>query len=287
MSLDRLNLSPWDGLSLLNREAEVRDPESIRSAWADDSALLLQLDFDSQFVLDPFGIPAVGELTDDIAYLGRIDGVPWFAQRVEELDGVTIRDSRLTDLQYQVVSAGLAVLNWIGNTRFCTMCGGQLRRTHGGFAAVCSMCGREHFPRTDPAIIVAVLDPADRIFLAHQTTWAQHRVSILAGFIEAGESAENALYREVAEEAKLQIDAYRFLGSQPWPFSRSLMLAYVARSDSTGRVDQVELEWGNWYSRAEVDAGLAAGKLILPGPGSIAAHVIGAWRNRTLPAPEG
>ncbi len=287
MSLDRLNLSPWDGLSLLNREAEVRDPESIRSAWADDSALLLQLDFDSQFVLDPFGIPAVGELTDDIAYLGRIDGVPWFAQRVEELDGVTIRDSRLTDLQYQGVSAGLAVLNWIGNTRFCTMCGGQLRRTHGGFAAVCSMCGREHFPRTDPAIIVAVLDPADRIFLAHQTTWAQHRVSILAGFIEAGESAENALYREVAEEAKLQIDAYRFLGSQPWPFSRSLMLAYVARSHSTGRVDQVELEWGNWYSRAEVDAGLAAGKLILPGPGSIAAHVIGAWRNRTLPAPEG
>ena len=287
MSLDRLNLSPWDGLSLLNREAEVRDPESIPSAWADDSALLLQLDFDSQFVLDPFGIPAVGELTDDIAYLGRIDGVPWFAQRVEELDGVTIRDSRLTDLQYQVVSAGLAVLNWIGNTRFCTMCGGQLRRTHGGFAAVCSMCGREHFPRTDPAIIVAVLDPADRIFLAHQTTWAQHRVSILAGFIEAGESAENALYREVAEEAKLQIDAYRFLGSQPWPFSRSLMLAYVARSHSTGRVDQVELEWGNWYSRAEVDAGLAAGKLILPGPGSIAAHVIGAWRNRTLPAPEG
>jgi len=238
-------------------------------------------------VLDPFGTPAVGELTDDIAYLGRIDGVPWFAQRVEELDGVTIRDSRLTDLQYQVVSAGLAVLNWIGNTRFCTMCGGQLRRTHGGFAAVCSMCGREHFPRTDPAIIVAVLDPADRIFLAHQTTWAQHRVSILAGFIEAGESAENALYREVAEEAKLQIDAYRFLGSQPWPFSRSLMLAYVARSHSTGRVDQVELEWGNWYSRAEVDAGLAAGKLILPGPGSIAAHVIGAWRNRTLPAPEG
>ena len=65
------------------------------------------------------------------------------------------------------------------------------------------------------------------------------------------------------------------------------MLAYVARSHSTGRVDQVELEWGNWYSRAEVDAGLAAGKLILPGPGSIAAHVIGAWRNRTLPAPEG
>ena len=79
MSLDRLNLSPWDGLSLLNREAEVRDPESIRSAWADDSALLLQLDFDSQFVLDPFGIPAVGELTDDIAYLGRIDGVPWLS----------------------------------------------------------------------------------------------------------------------------------------------------------------------------------------------------------------
>ncbi len=110
------------------------------------------------------------------------------------------------------------MLNWTGNTRFCARCGAGSWADHGRFRRAVRCASASIFPRTDPAIIVAVLDQADRIFLAHQTTWAQHRVSILAGFIEAGESAENALYREVAEEAQFEIDAYRFLGSQPWPF---------------------------------------------------------------------
>ena len=286
MSLTRFNLPPWDGRALLDRDAEERDPDLIRNAWAEADARLLQVDLDSRFTIEPFGVPTTGELSDDIAFLGRVDGASWFAQRVEQVDGITIRDDRLSDLQYQVVSAALAVLNWHKNTRFCPRCGGQLRYINGGFAAVCVICGREHFPRTDPAIIVAVLDQDDRIFLAHQSVWAVNRVSILAGFIEAGESAENALHREVAEEAKLKIDACRFLGSQPWPFSRSLMLAYVARSHSSGQVDQVELEWGHWYSRADVDRAVSAGRLNLPGPGSIAAQVIEAWRDGTLPAPE-
>ncbi len=287
MSPSRLSLPPWDRRALLDRDVEDRDPESVQRAWAEDTARLLRVDFESRFTLDPFGIPTTGELPDDVAFLGRVGGVAWFAQRVDRIEGgATIRDFRLNDLQYQTVSAGLAVLNWHQNTRFCPRCGGQLRYTRGGFVAACVICGREHFPRTDPAIIVAVLDQSDRLFLAHQSVWAKNRVSILAGFIEAGESAENALYREVAEEAKLEIEAYRFLGSQPWPFSRSLMLGYVARSHSSGQVDRVELEWGNWYSRNDVDRGVATGALNLPGPGSIAAQVISAWRTGTLPAPE-
>lgn len=287
MSFTRLNLSPWDGPSALNRRADHREPEVIRRAWQDESAQVIELDPESRFVLEPFGVQASGELSDDLAYLGEIEGTQWFARRVDAIDdGVTIRDARLTDMQYQVVSAGLAVLNWIANSQYCPRCGGPLLRTHGGFAAVCNDCGREHFPRTDPAIIVAVLDPDDRIFLAHQMTWAANRVSILAGFVEAGESAENALYREVQEEARLDIAGYRFLGSQPWPFSRSLMLGYVARSRSAGQVDGVELEWGRWYSRDDIDRGVADGTVILPGPGSIAAQIIGAWRQGTLPAPE-
>lgn len=283
----RIDLRPWDGPSVLDRSIDRRDEQSLRLAWADPRTRVLQLDPQSRFSHDPFGSAPVGELDETIAYLGRVGGVPWFAQRVEGIEGATIRDAGLSELQYQLVSAGLAILNWADSTRYCARCAGQLRYLRGGFAAQCTRCGREHFPRTDPAIIVAVLDRDDRVFLAHQGGWASGRASILAGFVEAGESAENAVYREVAEEAQLQVDCCRYLGSQPWPFPRSLMLAYVARSHSLGHVDEVELEWGGWYSRADVDAAEADGRLILPGPGSVAARVLADWRAGKLPAPEG
>lgn len=282
-----LNLSPWDVPALLARSAELRGQASLQQLWHDPAARIVQIDKESRFALDPFGTISAGELDETICFLGMVNELPWFAQRVEQIDGgATLRDSVLTDLHYQVVSAGLAVLNWGESTRYCARCAGSLRRTQGGFAAVCVVCGREHFPRTDPAVIVAVLDPADRIFLAHQGAWASGRASILAGFVEAGESAENAVYREVAEEAQLVVDSCRFLASQPWPFPRSLMLGYVARTRSAGKVDKVELEWGGWYSRSDVDAAVAQGRLILPGPGSIAHHIISAWRAGTLPPPE-
>lgn len=279
-------MAPWDLPPLLQREQDT-DEHSIRRLWADPAARVVQVDAQSRFTLDPFGSAPSGDWDSTIAFLGRVGDVPWFARRVEELDaGGTIRDAALSDLQYQVVSAALAILNWSDSTRFCARCAGTLHRLNGGFAARCSNCGRDHFPRTDPAVIVAVLDPDDRIFLAHQESWAPGRASILAGFVEAGESAENAVHREVAEEAQLEVEACRFVGSQPWPFPRSLMLAYVARSRSAGQVDQVELEWGGWYSRDDVDQAEASGRLILPGPGSVAARVLAAWRAGTLPSPD-
>lgn len=282
-----INLHPWDEPPLLNRAADLRDEESLQRLWLNPAARVLQVDARSGFGLEPFGTAPSDGLDETVAFLGLVEHVPWFAQRVEEIDGgATIRDADLTDQQYQLASAALAVLNWGDSTRYCARCAGTLRRVRGGFAAICTRCEREHFPRTDPAIIVAVLDSDDRIFLAHQPSWASGRASILAGFVEAGESAENAIHREVAEEAHLVVDSYRFLGSQPWPFPRSLMLAYVARSHSSGRVDQVELEWGGWYSRADVTAAEASGRLTLPGPGSVAARVLDAWRAGTLPSPD-
>lgn len=282
-----INLHPWDAPASLDRCVELRDDESLQRLWMNPGTRVLQVDAQSRFELNQFGVAPETNLDETIAFLGLIDKRPWFAQRVEEIEhGATIRDGDLTDEQYQLVSAALAVLNWGDAVRHCTRCAGQLRRIRGGFAAVCAQCGREHFPRTDPAVIVAVLDPYDRIFLAHQTTWPAGRASILAGFVEAGESAENAVHREVLEEAQLVLESVRYLGSQPWPFPRSLMLSYVARSQSGGHVDTTELEWGRWFSRADVDAEEAGGRLILPGPGSVAARVLEAWRAGTLPSPD-
>lgn len=283
-----IELHPWDAPSLLDRAPGMRNEAGLQAAWRHAAARVIDIDRDSRFMIDPLGAPVSGELDESVAFLGLLDDRPWFTRRVAKVDaGSTIRDSQLTDAHYLLVSAALAILNWSENTRYCARCAGALLRRQGGFAAVCTMCQREHFPRTDPAVIVAVLDPDDRIFLAHQGSWDRGRASILAGFVEAGESAENAVYREVAEEARLVVDSCRFLGSQPWPFPRSLMLAYVARSRSEGRVDQVELEWGGWYSRDDVNLAEAEGRLILPGPGSVAGRVLTAWRAGVLPSPDG
>lgn len=284
---DRIDLTPWDGVGRYDHAPQLRESETLGKLWSSPLAKVIDLDRDGRFAGTPLGAPTSGELDPDTAFLGMAGEVPWFARRCEPIaEGGSVRDADFTELEWQLVMSGLAVLNWAERARFCARCGGRLQRTKGGFAAHCQPCGAEHFPRTDPAVIVAVVDPDDRLFLAHQVTWPANRVSILAGFVESGESAENALFREVVEEAKLDIDAYRYLGSQPWPYPRSLMLAYVARSRSEGLVDGVELEWGGFYSREDVDRAEAEGSLILPGPGSIASKVIVAWRAGLLPAPE-
>lgn len=181
--------------------------------------------------------------------------------------------------------ATLARQNWVETTRYCERCGAALERLDGH--AVCSDCGGNVFPRIDPSVIVAVLDATDRLFLAHNALWEAGRVSLLAGFVEAGESCENALYREVVEESGLVISAYRYLGSQPWPYPRSLMLGYVARSGGEATVDGREITWGDWYSRERLRALVADATVGLPREGSIARAIIDAWLAGELPAPEG
>lgn len=282
-----ISLHPWDQAALLDHASAVRtDPDELARWWADPDSRLVVIDDQSGFSIDPFGQPTCGRYGSQ-TFLGFAEGRAWFADFGEVSQRVTIRCPDLSAVHYQIVSAALAALNWRRAARYCTRCAGRLNIIHGGFAAQCDGCGREEYPRTDPAVIVAVLDDDDRLFLAHQGSWGHGRVSILAGFVEAGESGENAVYREVEEESQLTIRSLRFLGTQPWPFPRSLMLGYVARAhDVRAVVDGEELEWGGWYTRDEVSQQVSHATLSLPQPGSIAHRIIQAWRDGILPRPE-
>ena len=160
----------------------------------------------------------------------------------------------------------------------CPRCGGPTRVVDGGYARHCERCDEQHFPRTDPAVIVAVVDADDRLLLGRQASWG-HRVSVLAGFVEAGESLEQTIHREIAEEVDVTLDRIRYFGSQPWSFPRSLMTGFFARASSTAVcVDADEIAWAGWFTRDELTAQLEAGTIGLPGPSSIAHRLIATWR---------
>lgn len=264
-------------------------PEVLAKLWCTPGSRLLVIDQQGRFDPEPFGqpIPADAEPypAEATVFLGLLRGVAWFARRGTGERACTVRESSLDPGQRQVAVAAIAVLNWYRNNQYCVVCGGQLTRTRGGYSAVCTNCGRETFPRTDPAVICGVRDPDNRLFLAHQATWPAHRVSILAGFIEAGESAEQAVHREIQEEASLRLTGLHYLGSQPWPMPRSLMFSYVATSNDAGQVDGDELAWGHWYTRDEVRRRVAGGQLELPAGSSVGHHIISLWLDGRLPEP--
>lgn len=274
----------------LDRRADDRaDPARIAAHWNDPAARVIEIDLHDRFTSDSVGIPTANRAPrpDDV-FLGVGRSGPWFGRRVPEVDGVSLREAHgLSEEEREALTAALAVLAWHDQDPHCERCGHVTEVMDAGFARRCRECGASVFPRTDPAMIVALLDPDDRLLLAHQVSWPVGRASLLAGFVEAGESVEQAVLREVAEESQLTVSALRYLVSQPWPFPRSLMMAYVARAHGVPVVDGVEIAWAQWYTRDGLEEDLAGGGLLLPGPGSVARRVIDTWRARTLPAPEG
>ena len=175
---------------------------------------------------------------------------------------------------------------WQARTRFCGVCGGAIEFRRGGFIGHCAQCGNEHYPRVDPAVIVAVSD-GERLLLGRQASWAPRRYSVLAGFVEPGESLEQTVAREVFEETQVRVDECQYMGAQPWPFPGALMLGFRARADGSQvpRVDG-ELEDARWFTREEVGAALARDShddgtgLLLSPPISIARALIEDWHRR-------
>jgi NAD+ diphosphatase len=156
--------------------------------------------------------------------------------------------------------------------------------TQAGAERRCLADDTPHFPRTDPAVIVLVTDPHGRALLGHHRDWPTGRYSTLAGFVEPGESAEEAVVREVAEESQIDITRTQYLGSQPWPFPSSLMLGFEARaSDADPVPDGTELADVRWFSRDEFAQRVVAGDVVPPSEISIAHALIVRWLGRAIP----
>jgi NAD+ diphosphatase len=173
----------------------------------------------------------------------------------------------------------VALLNWHRRHRFCPACAAALVVTDGGFSRACPGCGAQHFPRTDPAVIVLV-EHDGRALLGRQAGWPERQYSVLAGFVGPGESLEEAVIREVREESGITAHDPRFVGSQPWPFPMSVMLGFEAGSDGGEPVPRDgELEDVRWFTREEIGAALAgrSAKLVMTPGISISYFLVERW----------
>ncbi|MBO0831988.1 MAG: NAD(+) diphosphatase [Actinobacteria bacterium] len=190
----------------------------------------------------------------------------------------------LSDRDAGLMTEAVALANWHETFTHCPRCGTPTDPMAAGHARKCPADASEHFPRVDPAMIVLVTDPDDRALLARNAMWPERRVSILAGFVEAGESAEMAVAREVQEETGITVDAVTYLGSQPWPMPQSLMLGFRAVATKTEiTVDADEIAEAHWYSRDDLRTAIESGNLRLPPPVSIAHRIIQSWYGTELP----
>jgi NAD+ diphosphatase len=180
-----------------------------------------------------------------------------------------------------LVAYTCALVNWHRRHGHCGVCGVATELTHGGLVRECPNCGTSHFPRTDPVVIMLVTGGRERVLLGRQAAWPQGRYSTLAGFVEPGESLEEAVAREVREEARVDVGPPVYLSSQPWPFPSSLMLGFTAPWLAGDPIPQdSEIEDVRWFGRAEVEAAASweeGGALALPPRHAIARRLIESW----------
>ncbi len=284
----------WSEESRLDRAEPRRgDQKWLAQQWGNPAARLIPVAADGRLRVDgerPWSRATAGEFDDQRHWLlGLVDSVPYFTGIAELPDGQTLRDcgAALDDAGRELATMAVALVNWHQGSPRCAVCGGNCEVRQGGLVRRCQDCGRDRFPRSDAAIIVAVIDPDDRLLLGRQAAWPTGRRSLLAGFVTAGESLEQAVRREVAEESGVRLGPVRYLSSQPWPFPRSLMLGFSARATTAEiRVDEVEIAEAAWFTRAELDRQLASGETSLPMTSSIARGIIERWRAGALPVPE-
>jgi len=288
-----------------DRSDQLRtDIDAAVAGWAD--AAVLRVDGRGQVLIADGHVvlSTTADLGDtpptDAVFLGRIDGDRhvWAirAPLAGPDDGTEaqILDLRragtvFDDVSAQLVSSATALLNWHDSARFSAIDGSPTKPIKGGWSRANIVSGHEEFPRIDPAVICLVHDGGDKVVLARQTVWPERMFSLLAGFVEAGESFETCVSREIAEEVGLAVSDVRYLGSQPWPFPRSLMVGFhaIADPDQPFAFNDGEIAEAHWFTRDEVRAALqigdwgsaeaSASKLLLPGSISIAREIIESW----------
>ena len=193
----------------------------------------------------------------------------------------TLREigAELSESESELALHATALANWHRAHPRCPHCGAITRVDLGGASRFCDVDQSHHHPRTDSAVIVLIKDRADRILLGHQPVWPEGRFSTFAGFLEPGETFEQCVAREVFEESNVKVSELRYLGSQPWPFPASIMIAFEAVTDSpeSAQGDGEEITDVKWFSRAELKAAAADGSLLLPPSISVASKMIERW----------
>lgn len=238
--------------------------------------------------------PARLERPELLVYLGRInEGSPDAGRQIllavlpEEAPALApaehwhgLRDiaASLSALDTGLFVQGAAVAAWHANHTHCPRCGTPTRVRDAGWVRECPQDGSHHYPRTDAAIIVSVIDDDDRLLLGSATAWPENRFSTLAGFVEPGESLEDAVMREVGEESGIEIRSPEYLGSQPWPFPASLMLGFTARAVTTDAVpDLDEMRALRWFTRQQLFEEVRDERIAVAGGVSIARSLIERW----------
>ena len=287
-------------LAEVDRAAHLRLDESyLKAAWKNAQVLQFQ---DEKFLSNENQVKFVagselGEYQSQSDYFLGVDNIEnevsthYFvrnysseAQADKELPVENLRTLREIgsflsprDIGLSVHAQGLA--NWHKKHPRCSQCGAATSVISGGSVRRCLIDESEHYPRTDSAIIVLVKDDQDRVLLGRQKVWPKNRFSTFAGFVEPGESFEHCVLREVAEEAGINLNKINYLGSQPWPFPSSLMIAFEATTDNptAARPDGDEIEEIRWFSRAEMKQAIIDATLILPLDISVARQMINGW----------
>jgi NAD+ diphosphatase len=282
------------------------DAEWLAEAWADPrtrvivvhdaQALVTARDGQLELVfVSPADAPEgtrvfLGIDADGIAYFSvsaPLAGEPETRSAYPDAKPMALRQAGalLSDRDAGLLTHAVAAAYWHDTHTHCPRCGTPTVPAPAGHLTTCPKDGTEHFPRLDPAVIMLVLDPDDRLLLARNALWPPGRMSVLAGFVEPGESAEYAVAREVHEETSIVVGQVRYLGSQPWPMPRSLMLGYEARAKGGQRiaVDDEEIGEARWFSRDELRAAIDAGELGIAPSSSIARRLIEYWYGGDLP----
>ena len=192
----------------------------------------------------------------------------------------------LNDHDTGLFTRAIALANWNASHGFCPRCGARTRIEKAGHVRVCEAEGTEQFPRMDPAVIMLVhreRDGQEEALLGNNPNWDARRFSVLAGFVDAGESLEQAVVREVAEEAGVVVEQPRYVSSQPWPFPRSLMMGYTARAVGETEATDDEIAETRWFTRSELAEAVYAAEVVLPGRVSIARTLVEHWYGAELP----
>ncbi len=247
--------------SAFDRAAHHRqDADWLREAWGRARTVLISPRSATPVGADgrPDFRPAGDAPAGTRRFLGVVDGTPYFAVTADPDDDnwLTLRDigGRTDDLDASLIATAIGLEQWHLRHTHCPRCGARTEEAQAGWTRICPADGSQHFPRTDPAVIMLIHDGGDLALLGRGRQWGPGRFSTLAGFVEPGESLEQAVAREVYEEVGVGVRDVRYLASQPWPFPASLMLGFVARLDGDAAIslDPVEMAEAGWFSRDEI-----------------------------------